>query len=1306
MAKWRTILGWTAAALGALVLLALGGGILLVKSPAFHPYLIAKIEQQAGQAIGSRVEIRDFETHLRNLSADFYGLAIPGREGAGETPFLQAEHVRVELEIVSILGREVRLKELRIDRPVVHLTVDREGRTNLPVAPASPSLDVFELGVGRVLVTGGEIDTRDRTIPLGASVENLHTEITFHPPQTYLGSLSYGSGLVEYPGLMPLRHSLEAKFSITRSELDVGSLVVNAGGSRLALEARVRDYAARAAADARYDVRIRTEDFRKLLPAERASGDVVLAGGLSYRDVPGETLANSIALSGNISSNGLEVASPAADVRIDRIEGRYQLEHGDFRADGLTVDLFGGRLTAAGTVRRIATERQSRFHAELAGISLPALKSALRSFSAQPAPVRGSLNATADASWQGALEKLKASSNLTMRGAVGQRNSRQGEVPLTADLHAHYDGVRQILSVASSSMQLPAASIRAQGQIGNHSNLTIQGATVNLRQLLATAEAIQASLSNGRSPLPRPLPDVAGEARLDAVVAGTLEAPRLSAQVSSRKLKFNRSAWNSVELALRASPSQVSIEKASLVSAGQGQLTLAGDVGLRNWSYLESSPIAANVQIQKLPIAELQQIANLDYPVEGLVFGSLQLSGSEVNPLGQGRIQITKARIADEPLKTVSAQFHAANGTVHSNLLVGVMSADVSYTPKTQAYELKLRSSAIDLGKSHNVQTRNIPLKGLVSINASGSGTILDPGLRALVEINQLQIEDASFNRVQAELQVGSHMANLVLLSGVAGAALRGNATVHLAPPYPLEASLDTTRFDFDPFLALYMPSLPSGLRGETEMHASVRGPLADLRRLEAHITVPVLTASYQSLAVSTSRPIRASYVNSLLTIEPASIQGTDTSLEFQGRIPVNRPGAVDVSARGTIGVGLVQLFNPDLRAGGDIRLDMNAAGTLAHPDLKGTIRLEKISLSTEEVPFGLQDLNALMEVNGSGIQITSGSGQLGSGQLTLGGSVLYRPDLKANVIVSAKGVRLRYPEGVRTVFDSDLTFNGDRQASLLQGRVLIDSVSLNSYFDVSSLISQFGANGAPPPTGGMADKVRLQLAVQSTNQLSAGTSQLGIEGTANLRVIGTAANPVIIGRADLTSGEIFFDGNRYHLERGVITFANPNQTEPVVNMLITTTINQYNISITVRGPIEKLETSYVSDPALAPIDVINLIARGRTTLAETGSSRVGANEVLAAGLGEVTNEVTKLTGIAGLQIDPLIGGENTNPSARIGIQKRVTRDFLFTFSTDVTQPQSEVVQGEYQFSRRWSVSVVRNQNGGVAVDGRFRTNF
>jgi translocation and assembly module TamB len=628
----------------------------------------------------------------------------------------------------------------------------------------------------------------------------------------------------------------------------------------------------------------------------------------------------------------------------------------------------------------------------------------------------------------------------------------------------------------------------------------------------------------------------------------------------------------------------------------------------------------------------------------------------------------------------------------------------VSFTPKTKAYNLKLQTSKIDLSKSHTVQAKNLPLKGLVTISANGSGTVDNPQLAASVQIDQLQLRDTNFSRVEANLDVGNHLAKLALNSGVEGAALHGNATVHLTPGYYTEASLDTSKFDIDPFLAMYMPSRPSGLKGETELHVSIRGPAADKTKLEAHVTIPVLDASYQALQIAAAGPIHADYSNSVLVLQPATIKGTDTSLQVQARIPVNQPGAMAVSAHGSIDLRLIQMFAPDVQSGGTIALDVNARGTLQNPGINGQIRLQNASLATEQMPLGVENLNATMQVSDTGIQITNSSGTLGGGQVTLGGSIIYRPQLQMNVAVSTKSVRLRYPEGMRTVFDTDLTLSGNAQASVLQGRVLIDSLSFTSDFDLSSFMAQFTGTSAPPTGESMADNVKLQIAVQSTHQLSVGTSQLGIEGSANLRIIGTASDPVVIGRADLTSGDIFFGRNLYHLERGLITFANPNQTEPVLNMLITTTINQYNLSITIRGPIEKLQTSYISDPPLPPVDVINLIARGQTTT-EGAPASFGASQVLAAGLGQVGSQVSKLTGIAGLQIDPLIGG-NANPSARIGIQKRVTKDFTFSFSTDVSQPQSEIVQGVYQFTKRWSVSVVRNESGGFSVDGQFHTNF
>jgi len=208
------------------------------------------------------------------------------------------------------------------------------------------------------------------------------------------------------------------------------------------------------------------------------------------------------------------------------------------------------------------------------------------------------------------------------------------------------------------------------------------------------------------------------------------------------------------------------------------------------------------------------------------------------------------------------------------------------------------------------------------------------------------------------------------------------------------------------------------------------------------------------------------------------------------------------------------------------------------------------------------------------------------------------------------------------------------------------------------------------------------------------------------LQVGGTAANPVITGRTVLNSGEVFFLNVRYELQRGVITFNDPNQTHPVMNVTATTTVQQYNLTLTLRGPLDKLTTSYVSDPPLATADIINLIARGKTTEEAAATTQSTDSMIASQVAGQLSSGVQKLAGISSLQIDPTLGGNSSNPSARIAFQQRVTKNFLFSFSTDVSQPGSEIIQGEYRINPRWSVSVQRDQLGGVSVDGRYRTRY
>ena len=109
----------------------------------------------------------------------------------------------------------------------------------------------------------------------------------------------------------------------------------------------------------------------------------------------------------------------------------------------------------------------------------------------------------------------------------------------------------------------------------------------------------------------------------------------------------------------------------------------------------------------------------------------------------------------------------------------------------------------------------------------------------------------------------------------------------------------------------------------------------------------------------------------------------------------------------------------------------------------------------------------------------------------------------------------------MRTDLGLNLGMTGTMKSALVAGQVNLNSISFTPAFDVTSFVTQFGGVSSPPPTQSFSDNVKLNVAVRSTSELNAVTPTLSIRGDANLRVIGTAANPVVVGRADLTGGDL-----------------------------------------------------------------------------------------------------------------------------------------------------------------------------------------
>jgi translocation and assembly module TamB len=1323
--RWKKIVLWSLAAIIALCVGAVVTLVLLLDhNEGFRHRILAKVEKSVQESTGARLEVRDFNLRLSNLSLDLYNVVVHGNEPDPNQPLAAVDHLQVGLTIDSLLHKKWHVRDIIVDHPVVRMAVNKAGENNLPKpekkSTNSSNTNVFDLAIRELRLNNGEIYYNDQKTPLEADLHNFAVSANYDPAQNkYAGDLGYNAGKIVYGKYAPLEHNLQAKFGVTPQQFTLEKLDLGAGESRIGLNATVNNYSLpNMQASGGYEATVVTNDFKRILKDPSLPGGTVkLTGEMKYQADPNRPMLETVSVAGNVSSAGLNVKTPSLQTEVRDLYARYQLSGGNAEVNDIRAQVMGGTLSGKLTIKDVAGASVAQLQASLKGLSLDQAQAATHNTSMRQAHLSGRVDADANAHWAKTLDNLVAHSDATIKASLGQGPA----TPLNGVIHADYAGAHKQLALTNSYIRTPQTSVNLNGKISDYSQLQVAVRSNDLHELETLSAALQkpASGQTPGQPPAQPL-ELYGTGNMNATVSGSLTAPQIKGQMDARNFRVKGSSWKVLRTNFTANPSQVTLSNGDLEAVPQGHINFSAQTRLKNWAYTPSSPVTANISGSQISIADLERLLNKTYPVSGTLSLNVSLHGSQLNPVGQGTLSVTKAKVSTESIQNLNVKFEGDGNTVKANMTVqmpaGSARADVDYFPKTEGYDAHVQSQNFRLEKLQTVQARNMQITGGVNLNVNGKGTVKDPQLQATIEIPQLQMQKQTVQGLKFQTTVQNHVASIALDSDVAKVLLKARGTVGIEKPYMADIRLDSGKIDFQPLVALYAPAQAADLSGQTELHVTLRGPLADKNRVEAHLEIPNLDVHYKQFQLAAAKPIVADYKNGTTTLQPTSIRGTGTSIDAQAMVPVTTPKAASFVIKGNVDLGIAQMFMPDITSSGQLQFDIDSKRYGPGANLNGQIKIMNANLHTVDSPVGLDHANGAINVTQTRLEISSFEGQMGGGTINATGAVAYRPGIQFHLGLSANNIRMRYPEGVRAILASNLALTGNTQESQLTGQVKIQRVSFTPDFDLSTFTSQFSGGGSSDSgtPGSFTQGMKLNIAVQSTSQMNLVSSQVSVKGDANLRVVGTAADPVILGRTNLTGGEFFLVGNRYEVQHGTIDFLNPVRTEPVLNIQVKTRINEYNINLALNGPVERLQTTYTSDPALPPVDIINLIATGKTVESASANpspsptSAMGAQSLLASGISsQVSGKIAKLAGVSQLQIDPGLGNDNgQNMGARIAIQQRVTSNLLVTFATDVTSTQRQAIQVEYKFNPKWSVSSTRDQNGGFGVDGRYRKDF
>jgi translocation and assembly module TamB len=433
----------------------------------------------------------------------------------------------------------------------------------------------------------------------------------------------------------------------------------------------------------------------------------------------------------------------------------------------------------------------------------------------------------------------------------------------------------------------------------------------------------------------------------------------------------------------------------------------------------------------------------------------------------------------------------------------------------------------------------------------------------------------------------------------------------------------------------------------------------------------------------------------------------------------------IALQAIGDANLGILQGFFRDVRGSGQAALTAAIEGPLRDPVFSGRATINNGRVRHFSLPSALDSINGVISFDARGLRLDELSATIGGGNVQFGGRIGfegYAPG-ELNVTVRGEGVQLRYPEGVRSVIDADLTVRGNVKAPTLGGSITVRNAVYTKRIDAPETILDFAlrrseAGTAPADVGAAATiplKFDLQIIAPSTlridNNLARGVA------SADLSLRGSYDRPALFGHVEVERVELTYKGKRYRVTRGAVDFSNPTRIDPFLDVEAETNVRvagqNYRLAVGATGTVQKLVPSLRSDPSLPPADILAMLfndvrpaedvelrALQNPTQRQNDLLSASAAETIAKPISDAGKLVQRTLGVDTLQLTPFLTDVNStdasrlNPTARLTIGKRISDRVYLTFSRSLASSiNDQIILLEYEASERLSWMLSRNDD-------------
>jgi translocation and assembly module TamB len=378
-------------------------------------------------------------------------------------------------------------------------------------------------------------------------------------------------------------------------------------------------------------------------------------------------------------------------------------------------------------------------------------------------------------------------------------------------------------------------------------------------------------------------------------------------------------------------------------------------------------------------------------------------------------------------------------------------------------------------------------------------------------------------------------------------------------------------------------------------------------------------------------------------------------------------------------------------------------------------MRLENGEIKIKDIPQKFSALNGTIDFNRERIVIDSLAGDVGGGGMKLSGWVQLAHFLPGefSTRVAFDNVTVRYPPGLVSTLSGVLYYDGDASEQDLSGDVVIKRALYDKRVEWKSMLLETfkGFSQKRKTEIGWIGETQLNIRFHGKDNILIQNNLAKIPIEVDTFIRGTPSQPQLLGRLEARTGVVYFRRNDFKIQHASVDFVDPNRINPVLDIQAESRVREYIIRLAVSGAADRATVTFISDPPLSEMDVMSMLALGKTSADLKGKgTEVGMSEAASLATGQFQDifeqRARSLTGLDRFQVDPYLSKDTSVPRVTVG--KELVQDKLyFTYSSNVgTTTPDTVFRIEYVLDKHFSLVGEQNELGTIGGDVKFRFEF